>query len=1185
MSRAALAVDTAQAQATQNKATRTGLRVNEPDDVFEMEAERVAETVSKGGRIGNFLGSAASWSLSKLNFGGVQRQPTGTPPAAPKPNNYDEALGKLAEAFLKTDIGKQITDAVQKDPLVKGAEGFVDTLPGKIVVGAAATGVVSALAATHQPLPAQIPSIPLDKIKPGLSARIKYEGPVDHPTAASISFSYTPKPAAGEEKKEKESATDKQRAANAAMAADQYQFREGLKSPEQRKAEAEDAQHAINAWVLRPQARLGFGGLDPDKYASPAAADKPAGPQLTVPAFQSPFQRKTPTLLDKHLELKPMGPPAATAKPDEAKKKEEIQVQRRAEPSAAIDVESAAVESVVASPGRPLDAATRRYMESRIGFDFGKVRVHADGKAARSARALGARAYTVGSNVVFGQGRYAPQTAEGRRLLAHELTHVVQQSRDIAPKPKGITRAPSHVQRFSVTDIPGSSWLLAKVRGLKGYKLVCTIVGHDLFDDTQKYESNETTITQGILELIPGGDKIYEKLKDAGKAIMTAYNWLTAQLTQRKLTPEGIEDVLSRAFTAFKEHPIDNRDEVIRIIQEPIDQLVDLAGVIGKKVLDFILEGVIATFGETGKKVWAFFQRAANVISRIAADPLQFGKNLLKAVGEGFKNFFTHIWDHLSEGVKTWIYEELDLPKDIKIPEEFTLVSMFKLLLQVLGLTWEHRRPQLVEKLQPLGGETVVYFFEKVADKSANVIKRIKEGGFSAIKEMIAEQASSIFDGFVDDIKSWIAKEFIQRGLKLIAELSNPAGELIKIVESIIDTVTFVIEKAKQLADLINTVVNALQDIVDGNTDPAAKKVEDTLAKAIPLLLRFIAGQFGLSGIGKSIRDIIHKIRKPIDDVIGKVLDAIVKKILPIWEAGKAAFLAGLEKIKNWWTKPRKFNYGEEAHELSIEGEGDHPQVFVQSTKTPLEHFLSDIKATPKQTKDILKLAGQLGWRKGELQKPSDDEKGSRTYDKLADMLNNLKAREAPPSKLVKEQTTHALGGGLQADVFLSSNRSPGSEPGGKDPDIWNDLGDALRAKKSYVRGHLLSMRLGGLGEWKNMMPITNTVNQRMNSQVENALKKATVPGSNRYFHYVVEAKYADDVLLPLDAKATAAEKKARGLEAEKRLLKLSWTVKPAEFNKDAGAWKETSGDLLDVQGNKLPDRMAAGDFTPPTVT
>jgi len=85
------------------------------------------------------------------------------------------------------------------------------------------------------------------------------------------------------------------------------------------------------------------------------------------------------------------------------------------------------VHDVVGSPGQALDPSVRAFMESRFNHDFSRVRVHTDGRAAGSADAVQARAYTVGESIVFGAGEYAPDTHRGRSLLAHELTHVVQQ--------------------------------------------------------------------------------------------------------------------------------------------------------------------------------------------------------------------------------------------------------------------------------------------------------------------------------------------------------------------------------------------------------------------------------------------------------------------------------------------------------------------------------------------------------------------------------------------------------------------------------------------------------------------------------------------------------------------------------------------------------------------------------------
>jgi hypothetical protein len=99
------------------------------------------------------------------------------------------------------------------------------------------------------------------------------------------------------------------------------------------------------------------------------------------------------------------------------------------------------VHEVIRSPGQPIDPATRAFMEPRFGHDFSHVRVHTGEGAEASARALNAQAYAVGNHIVFGLGRFDPNATEGRRLLAHELTHVVQQSGGYDPR--AVVRQPA----------------------------------------------------------------------------------------------------------------------------------------------------------------------------------------------------------------------------------------------------------------------------------------------------------------------------------------------------------------------------------------------------------------------------------------------------------------------------------------------------------------------------------------------------------------------------------------------------------------------------------------------------------------------------------------------------------------------------------------------------------------------
>ena len=108
------------------------------------------------------------------------------------------------------------------------------------------------------------------------------------------------------------------------------------------------------------------------------------------------------------------------------------------------------VHETLRSPGEMLDRETRAFFESRFGQDFSGVRIHTDSRAAESARAVNALAYTVGQDIAFAPGRFAPASNEGRRLLAHELTHTLQQ-------PHHSSGAPTVRTKLSVGD-PGDTY-------------------------------------------------------------------------------------------------------------------------------------------------------------------------------------------------------------------------------------------------------------------------------------------------------------------------------------------------------------------------------------------------------------------------------------------------------------------------------------------------------------------------------------------------------------------------------------------------------------------------------------------------------------------------------------------------------------------------------------------------------
>jgi hypothetical protein len=133
-------------------------------------------------------------------------------------------------------------------------------------------------------------------------------------------------------------------------------------------------------------------------------------------------------------------------------------IQRLTEqPAGQTEVVPASVDHVLGSPGKPLEPALRQDMEQRFGHDFSRVRVHSGAAAEQSARDVNAHAYTVGHNIVFGAGRFSPGTYGGRRLMAHELAHVIQQEPSSASRFRASSSAPTMVYRQVGSGGSGSS--------------------------------------------------------------------------------------------------------------------------------------------------------------------------------------------------------------------------------------------------------------------------------------------------------------------------------------------------------------------------------------------------------------------------------------------------------------------------------------------------------------------------------------------------------------------------------------------------------------------------------------------------------------------------------------------------------------------------------------------------------
>jgi hypothetical protein len=199
----------------------------------------------------------------------------------------------------------------------------------------------------------------------------------------------------------------------------------------------------------------------------------------------------------------------------------------------------ASVDRALASPGRPLEPALRRDMEQSLGHDFSRVRVHSDVASEICARQLDAHAYTSGYDIVFGSGRFAPATPAGRRLLAHELTHVVQQTRETDGLQTKLIQRDGPQQAGGVSQEEKEALLNFKndwENNFSHYDNLITISGRS-YDKNQKDGIKAVKANGNSISIIlgkPYSTETEEKIR---------WQWIKAEVIDKNTKTDKFEDV------------------------------------------------------------------------------------------------------------------------------------------------------------------------------------------------------------------------------------------------------------------------------------------------------------------------------------------------------------------------------------------------------------------------------------------------------------------------------------------------------------------------------------------------------------------------------------------------------------------------------------------------------------------
>jgi Domain of unknown function (DUF4157) len=186
-------------------------------------------------------------------------------------------------------------------------------------------------------------------------------------------------------------------------------------------------------------------------------------PKLLVGDLNDPLEHEADHIADQGMQrpepslLVSSAPPAISRKCETCRTEEDVDIQMRPASYTDQGVREAPplVLQVLGASAQPLDTNTRTFFEPRFHSDFSAVRVHDDAPAHKVARTMSAQAFTVGYDIVFGAGHYMPDTEPGRRLLAHELTHVLQQSHSETPQADGPNRR-TDISQLALTAGPGA---------------------------------------------------------------------------------------------------------------------------------------------------------------------------------------------------------------------------------------------------------------------------------------------------------------------------------------------------------------------------------------------------------------------------------------------------------------------------------------------------------------------------------------------------------------------------------------------------------------------------------------------------------------------------------------------------------------------------------------------------------
>ncbi|WP_238598402.1 phage tail protein [Saccharothrix sp. ALI-22-I] len=288
--------------------------------------------------------------------------------------------------------------------------------------------------------------------------------------------------------------------------------------------------------------------------------------------------------------------------------------------------------------------------------------------------------------------------------------------------------------------------------------------------------------------------------------------------------------------------------------------------------------GAIETISKLKDMLLGVLARAANAVELIIKDPIGFLGNLVNAVKTGVMNFGSRIAEHLKQGLKAWLLGNL-ASAGIEIPETFDVKGILRMVMSILGLTWASVRARITRFIP----EPVMAKLEQTLD----VVKILVSEGLPGLWKWVVEKLGDLKELVMGQIKEFVIEKIVKAGITWIISMLNPAAAFIKACKAIYDVVMFFVDKAAQIKEFVDSVLDSIESIARGGVGAVAGLIENTLAKALPMVLGFLASLLGLGGISEKIKSILEKIQAPVGRVVDTVVGTVVKAGKKLLKVGK----------------------------------------------------------------------------------------------------------------------------------------------------------------------------------------------------------------------------------------------------------------------------------------------------------